>query len=60
MREIQGFLNSLHKEALNKLWLCRQCNVRFIFFSDVEDHMQITGHAQVIEFDLITGQVVNN
>ncbi len=46
--------------TLDKLWLCRECNVKFIFFSDVKEHIRMKGHIQITEFDLVTGQTVTS
>ena len=47
-------------DTLNKLWLCRECNVKFLFISDVEDHLRQSRHCQTTEFDLITGEVITS
>ena len=47
-------------DALNKLWLCRECNVKFLFISDVEDHLRQSRHCQTTEFDLKTGDVITS
>ena len=47
-------------DTLNKLWLCRECNVKFLFISDVEDHLRQSRHCQITEFDLITGEVITS
>ena len=47
-------------DTLNKLWLCRECNVKFLFISDVEDHLRQSRHCQTTEFDLVTGEVITS
>ena len=47
-------------DTLNKLWLCRECNVMFLFISDVEDHLRQSRHCQTTEFDLVTGEVITS
>ena len=47
-------------DTLNKLWLCRECNVKFLFISDVEDHLRQSRHCQTTEFDLLTGKVITS
>jgi hypothetical protein len=47
-------------DSLNKLWLCRECNVKFLFISDVEDHLRQSMHCQTTEFDLLTGEVITS
>ena len=51
---------AMHNVTLDKLWLCRECNVKFIFFSDVKEHIRMKGHIQITEFDLVTGQTVTS
>jgi hypothetical protein len=34
--------------------------VKFIFFSDVKEHIRMNGHFQITEFDLVTGQTVTS
>ena len=55
-KELQFPMN----DTLNKLWLCRECNVKFLFISDVEDHLRQSRHCQTTEFDLITGEVITS
>lgn len=47
-------------DALNKMWLCRECNVKFLFISDVEDHLRHSSHCQTTVFDLLTGEVITS
>ena len=58
--EINKLLQLPMNNTLDKLWLCRECNVKFLFISDVEDHLRQSRHRQTTEFDLITGEVITS
>ena len=58
--EINKLLQLPMNNALDKLWLCRECNVKFLFISDVEDHLRQSRHYQTTEFDLLTGEVITS
>jgi hypothetical protein len=36
-----------HVEKLDKVYVCNNCRVVFLFQSDVEDHNVTTGHKQM-------------
>jgi hypothetical protein len=34
----------MHPDDLNAIWICHECRIVFVFHSDVEDHMDLSGH----------------
>jgi len=34
----------MHPDDLKAMWICHECEMKFIFHSDVDDHKDRTGH----------------
>jgi hypothetical protein len=34
----------MHPDDLKAMWICNECEMKFIFHSDIEDHNNSTGH----------------
>jgi hypothetical protein len=34
----------MHPDDLKAIWICHECRTVFIFYSDVDDHNDLTGH----------------
>jgi hypothetical protein len=53
------FFNRLNSPELNSIWCCKDCKTNFIFRSDVQDHIESTGHLYVDEYDMESGRYLN-
>jgi DNA-directed RNA polymerase subunit RPC12/RpoP len=40
------------KGTIDRLYVCKKCNARFLFKSDVQEHREATGHNEVGEVSL--------
>jgi hypothetical protein len=45
-------------EDLNVMWTCLVCDSRFIFRTDMNDHVRITGHSRIQKNDIISGKLI--
>lgn len=45
--------------GLNSIWLCKECRANFLFYSDVEEHMERTGHSIIQEYEMSSGKLLN-
>lgn len=45
--------------GLNSLWLCKECRANFLFYSDVEEHVERTGHSIIHEYEMSSGKLLN-
>jgi hypothetical protein len=34
----------MHQDDLKVIWICHECNMKFVFHSDIDDHKDLTGH----------------
>ena len=50
---------SMGAAGLNSIWLCKECKANFLFFSDVEEHMERTGHSIIQEYEMSSGKLLN-
>jgi hypothetical protein len=48
----------MHPEDLQMLWICRECNARFAFHSDADDHKLKSGHLLIVKHDILSGKVL--
>ena len=51
-------IESMHPDDLKVVWTCRECESRFIFHTDINDHIQLTGHSKVQKNDLLSGRLI--
>jgi hypothetical protein len=52
------YIESMHPDDLKVVWTCRECESRFIFHTDINDHIQLTGHSKVQKNDLLSGKLI--
>jgi hypothetical protein len=45
--------------GLNSIWLCKECRANFLFYSDVEEHKERTGHYMIQEYEMSSGKLLN-
>ncbi len=50
----------MHQDDLKTVWICNVCRMRFLFFSDVEDHNVKTGHLGIKKYDLWSGKLLES
>lgn len=48
----------MHSKDLNVLWVCKDCGEKSLYYADIEAHKQETGHYNVAEFDLSSGNAI--
>jgi hypothetical protein len=34
----------MHPDDLKAIWICQECHKVFVFYSDVDDHKDLSGH----------------
>jgi hypothetical protein len=49
----------LDAAGLNSIWLCEECRANFLFHSDVEEHVERTGHLIIHEYEMSSGKLLN-
>ncbi len=37
----------MHPDDLKAIWICHECKMKFIFYSDMADHKSSTGHTVI-------------
>lgn len=37
----------MHPDDLKAIWICRECRMKFLFHSDIDDHKDLTGHKMI-------------
>lgn len=52
-------LDKLSSIELNSIWLCQDCKANFLFRSDVEEHIERTGHLLIHEYEMSSGRFLN-
>jgi hypothetical protein len=50
----------MHQDELKAVWICKVCQMRFLFYSDIEDHKVKTGHLGVKKYDLQSGRLLKS
>ena len=50
----------MQQDDLKTVWICNVCRMRFLFFSDIEDHNAKTGHLGVKKYDLQSGRLLES
>ena len=38
------------QKRIDRVYVCKQCNSSFLFQSDVDEHHDLTGHSDILEF----------
>jgi hypothetical protein len=44
----------MRQDDLKAIWICHECRTVFIFQSDVEDHMDLSGHKTIEKVMMIS------
>jgi hypothetical protein len=44
----------MHPDDLKVIWICRECRMKFLFHSDVDDHKDLTGHKMIEKMMLVS------
>jgi hypothetical protein len=44
----------MHPDDLKAIWTCRECGMKFLFHSDVDDHKDLTGHKMIEKVMIIS------
>jgi hypothetical protein len=57
--DLQKLVNKLNSRGLNSIWFCKDCKANFLFRSDVEEHIDRTGHLSIHEYDMESGKFLN-
>jgi hypothetical protein len=42
----------MNPDDLRRVWVCYDCNECFVFQNDKDDHIAMTGHKQLQEYDI--------
>ena len=50
----------MHKDDLKAMWNCKVCGISFLFFSDMQDHMEKSGHLIIQKYDLSSGKFLES
>ena len=48
----------MRDEDLKIVWTCLECNNKFIFLSDVDDHTTRYNHYNILKYDLRSGKII--
>ena len=44
----------MHPDDLKVIWICHECKKAFVFYSDVEDHKDLSGHKLIEKVMMIS------
>jgi hypothetical protein len=50
----------MHQDDLKTVWICNECGMSFIFFSDMQDHKAKFGHVGIKKYDLSSGKLLES
>lgn len=44
----------MHPDDLKAIWICRECKMKFLFHSDMDDHKDLTGDKMIEKMMLVS------
>lgn len=50
--ELENRIEHKARRAIDRIYICRDCNSSFVLLSEVKEHKNQTGHANITEFPL--------
>ena len=48
----------MHPDDLKIIWICQDCDSHFIFYSDVIDHKEQTGHSKLVKNSIMSNESI--